>query len=243
MTKAFAVTDNRYIFENFAPIFEEKGVEVDFYCSPKSEKMFEPEINAGTMRLITLKEESDKLTNGGYKLGFSCHSKQIFPAELVNSMLCINIHPGYNPHNRGWFPQVFSILNKKPAGLTIHVMDEEIDHGTIIAQEKIEIESFDTSLSAYNKVIAAEVKMFKHTLPQILDGTYPQKVMHEEGNYNSIKDYKALMEIDMDKKVTMREAIDYLRAMTHPPYQNAYFIDDKGRKIMVGLEIEPASED
>ena len=243
MTKVFAVTDNRFIFEHFAPIFEGNGVDVDFYCSPKSEKMFAAEIADGIMRPITLKEESETLINGDYQFGFSCHSKQIFPAALVNAMLCVNIHPGYNPHNRGWFPQVFSILNKKPAGLTIHVMDEEIDHGAIIVQQKIEIESFDTSLTAYNKVIAAEVEMFKQTLPQIVDGSYPRKEMDGEGNYNSIKDYKALLEIDLDKQVTMGEAIDYLRAMTHPPYKNAYFIDDKGRKIMVGLEIEEAKED
>ncbi|MAE51803.1 MAG: formyl transferase [Micavibrio sp.] len=243
MTKVFAVTDNRFIFEHFAPIFEANGAEVDFYCSPKSGKMFAAEIAAGTMRPIILKEESETLIQGGYQFGFSCHSKQIFPAALVNAMLCVNIHPGYNPHNRGWFPQVFSILNKKPAGLTIHVMDEEIDHGAIIVQQKIEIQSFDTSLTAYNKVIAAEVELFKQTLPQILDGSYPRKAMDEEGNYNSIKDYKALLEIDLDKQVTMREAIDYLRAMTHPPYKNAYFLDEKGRKIMVGLEIEAAGED
>ncbi len=243
MTKVFAVTDNRFIFENFAPIFKVNGADVDFYCSPKSKKMFAAEISAGTMRPITLKEESEKLIQDGYQFGFSCHSKQVFSAALVNALLCVNIHPGYNPYNRGWFPQVFSILNKKPAGLTIHVMDEEIDHGAIIAQQKIEIESFDTSLTAYNKVIAAEVELFKEILPQILDGSYKRKDMDGEGNYNSIKDYKALLEIDLDKQVTMGEAIDYLRAMTHPPYKNAYFIDEKGRKIMVGLEIEPAGED
>ncbi len=240
MTKVFAVTDNRFIFENFAPIFAENKTSVDFYCSPKSESMFAAEIKAGSMAPITLKEDSARLINGGYQFGFSCHSKQIFPPALVNALLCVNIHPGYNPYNRGWFPQVFSILNKRPAGLTIHVMDEEIDHGAIIVQQEIEIESYDTSFSAYNKVIAAEIKLFSKALPHILDGSYSRTKMNGEGNYNSIKDYKALLEIDLDKKVTMREAIDYLRAMTHPPYKNAYFIDDKGRKIMVGIEIEEA---
>ncbi|MDE4942708.1 formyl transferase, partial [Francisella tularensis subsp. holarctica] len=38
--------------------------------------------------------------------------------------------------------------------------------------------------------------------------------------------------------VTMREAIDYLRAMTHPTYKNSYFIDEHGNKVFVALELE-----
>lgn len=50
-----------------------------------------------------------------------------------------------------------------------------------------------------------------------------------------------MCEIDLDKIVTMREAIDYLRAMTHPPYKNSYFIDEHGNKVFVALELEKIS--
>ena len=36
----------------------------------------------------------------------------------------------------------------------------------------------------------------------------------------------------------MKEAINYLRAMTHPPYKNSYFIDEDGNKIFVSIELE-----
>ncbi len=243
MTKAFAVTDNRFIFEQFSAVFAENNIHIDFYCSPKSNTTFAHEIQVGIIKPIALATECAQLLESGYQFGFSCHSKQIFPPLLVNSVPCINIHPGYNPYNRGWFPQVFSILNKKPAGITIHMMDEQIDHGPIIAQEQVAIESHDTSLTAYNKIIAAEIALFRSVLPNIINGSCAKIPMKADGNYNSIKDYKALLEIDMNKTVTMREAIDYLRAMTHPPYKNAYFIDEKGRKIMVAIDIEPARED
>lgn len=60
---------------------------------------------------------------------FSLHCKQIFPQSLVEAVTCINVHPGYNPYNRGWYPQVFSIMNGLPAGVTIHKMDDKVDHG------------------------------------------------------------------------------------------------------------------
>ena len=36
-----------------------------------------------------------------YQLVISVHCKQIFPKRLVENVLCINLHPGYNPFNRG----------------------------------------------------------------------------------------------------------------------------------------------
>ena len=43
------------------------------------------------------------------------------------------------------FQQVFSILNKLPVGVTIHEMDEQLDHGIIIVQKEINIFSWETS--------------------------------------------------------------------------------------------------
>ncbi|MEK7257949.1 MAG: methionyl-tRNA formyltransferase, partial [Bacteroidota bacterium] len=51
-----------------------------------------------------------------YDLVISLHCKQLFPPDLVKGVRCVNVHPGLNPHNRGWFPQVFSILNGLPCG-------------------------------------------------------------------------------------------------------------------------------
>ncbi len=93
-----------------------------------------------------------------YKLVISAHCKKIFPPKLVNSFRCINIHPGLNPYNRGYYPQAFSLINKLPVGATIHEIDEKLDHGPIIFQEEVVIESIDTSFSLYNKIIKKEIE-------------------------------------------------------------------------------------
>ncbi len=53
-------------------------------------------------------------------------------------------------------------------------------------------------------------KIFTDNLTKNIEGF---KV--EEGNINNLNDFKKLYEIDLDEKITMREAIDKLKALSH----------------------------
>lgn len=175
-----------------------------------------------------------------YSLVFSLHCKQIFPEELVLATKCYNLHPGLNPFNRGWYPQVFSIINKLPLGATLHEMDAQVDNGGIIDQESVAIDACDTSFTAYDKVQSAEIRILERSLEKILTQQYTL-FEHGTGNYNSMNDYKQLLKLDLDKSMTVREVLDLLRALTHPPFKNAYFIDpDTQTKCYVEIRIEKA---
>jgi methionyl-tRNA formyltransferase len=238
--RVFVFTDNLIIYQAFKPLLEKYDLaRLDFYCSENSRNLLEIEIGSGRVIPWKLRDNFSELLN--YDLGFSCHSKQIFPAELVHKVRCINIHPGLNPYNRGWYPQAFSLINKLPLGATIHEMDEEIDHGPIICQERVALDDWDTSMSAYNKVQEKEISLFAEWLPTLLKGDYKANRPAEEGNYNRKTDFSNLCEIDLDKKLTFREAIDYLRAMSHPPYFNAYY-KSGAMTVWVRLEVKHAAE-
>jgi len=238
LRKIFVLTDNKIMFYELEKILNCKSIlKVDFFCSLKSSDNFQKEIFNHKIKPIIIRNNLDFFIKN-YELGISAHSKQIFPAKLVNSILCINVHPGFNPYNRGWFPHIFSIINKLPAGATIHVMDEEIDHGDIIIQEKVKIHSYETSLDVYNKILAKEVELFKEVIDSILNNNFKRIKSKFEGNYNSINDFNKLREVDLNKKITLREAIDYLRAMTHPPYKNSYFFNKDGKKIYIDIELK-----
>jgi methionyl-tRNA formyltransferase len=168
----------------------------------------------------------------------SLHCKQIFPARVVKSTTCINIHPGLNPFNRGWYPQVFSIINKKPIGATIHRMDVEIDNGEIIDQLHVDILDSDTSLAVYNKVYEAEKILLSKNIKDIFSGNFISKSPKEVGNYNGISDFKNLCKLNLDDISTLKNHIDLLRALSHGDFKNAYFIDEKtGKKIYVSLSL------
>lgn len=157
---------------------------------------------------------------GDYDLIFSLHCKKIFPKWLVSTVRCINIHPGYNPYNRGMFPHVWSIINGLPAGVTIHEMDEKIDNGAILARQRVFLTQYDTSETLYKRVIDAEIGLLMSALGDILDGKLESFNPEVSGNYNSMNDFKKLCEIDLNEH---SKTINILRALTHGDYKNAKF--------------------
>jgi len=187
------------------------------------------------IRPLKVKDEIDFLTDE-YDMIISLHCKQIVPAVIVNRVKCINVHPGLNPYNRGWFPQVFSILNSYPCGATIHEIDEHLDHGPIICQKEVTIEMWDTSLTAYNKILDAEIHLLEKNIENILSQNY-DTFIKGEGNLNLKKDFDNLCKIDLDDKDTFKNHINKLRALTHGNYANAYFVDDLGNKVYLKLEL------
>lgn len=239
--KVFVFTDNRAIYAGLKTSLEESNPEtVEFFCSEASKDLFSPEICAGHIAPLSIRNNLQKLIQ--YDIGFSCHSKQIFPPQLVRKVRCINVHPGFNPYNRGWYPQVFSLINKLPAGVTIHEMDADIDHGPIICQERIEIFDWDTSLTVYERLLAKEIDLVIRWLPLLLTGRYIANPPVEEGNYNSKDDFASMREVDLEKTVSFREAIDFLRAMSHPPYFNVFYRSGHN-KVWIRLEVRFDCED
>jgi methionyl-tRNA formyltransferase len=174
-----------------------------------------------------------------YGLVLSIHCKQIFPKELVRGIRCVNIHPGLNPYNRGWFPQVFSIINGLPSGVTIHEIDEELDHGPIITQREYKIESWDTSGSAYAKIMALERELVLEWFTAIRDRKYKATPPRHEGNLNLKRDFDKLRQIDLNQQGTFGAFINRLRALTHDDFRNAYFIDTSGVRVFVRINLDP----
>jgi len=186
---------------------------------------------------INLKDESviDWIVRN-YDIVFSLHCKQIFPALLISQLPCFNFHPGFNPYNRGWYPQVFSLINGLPVGATVHLMDEHIDHGEIVAQKKVNILPKDTSLDVYNNVIEAEKELIKEHLVSIIDNTYSLSSPIGEGNYNDIKDYMKLCKLNLDEVGTLESHLNLLRGLSHGKFRNAYF-EKGGKKYFVKIII------
>lgn len=232
------LTDNEFIYKEFKQLIENSDFQdhkFDFYYSYNNKNL--KDLFNENFKPINLKLEYEFIFKT-YDLVFSLHCKQLFPAELVNSIRCINVHPGFNPYNRGWFPQVFSIVNKLPIGVTIHEMDEELDHGPNIIQKELKIQAWETSYDVYKRIQELEIELLKENLVKIINNDYEAILPESEGNINLKKDFNELCRIDLDKKVSYREAIDFLRSMSFKGYKNAYFYDEEGNKIFVEIELE-----
>jgi methionyl-tRNA formyltransferase len=233
------VTDNVYLFEQFKKIVSGasalKDCRFDFTCTNKALFAGHDDIHP-----IDIKGQYASQIIGVYDLVISIHCKQLFPKEMIAQVRCINVHPGLNPFNRGWYPPVFSIINKLPVGATIHEIDEEIDHGPIICQQEVPVFPYDTSLDVYNRVLQAELELLQTHLVDIVFHRYQTTIPADEGHVNLSRHFREMCKLDLDKPMTMGESIDLLRALTHHPYKNAYFIDkETGKKIYVSVSLHP----
>jgi methionyl-tRNA formyltransferase len=168
----------------------------------------------------------------------SIHCRQIFPEPILEKADCFNLHPGLNPYNKGWYPQVFSIINKLPVGATLHRMTKDIDAGAVIKQVQVDLMPSDTSFELYERILQAEVSILWEALPVLAGkGFNDQGFEVSEGNYNSKQDFQKLCELNLNSVGTLGEHLDLLRALSHNQFQNAYFCDENGKRTFVSLRI------
>jgi methionyl-tRNA formyltransferase len=156
---------------------------------------------------------------------------EIFPAGVIN------LHPAYLPYNRGAYPNVWSIVEDTPAGVTLHYVDDGVDTGDIIAQREIPVEPIDTGETLYRRLEKACVELFKETWPLIRSGQSPRFPQRkDEGTYHRISDIERIDRIDLERTYTAKQLIDIIRARTFPPYPSAYF-EYQGRKVYLRLQL------
>lgn len=240
MKKILVLTDNTFLYNKFLSIIDELLFKEEFvFAHSPGNILF---LNEKNIIEIDLNKQLKEVISE-YRLFFSIHSKQFFPRELVQNTTCINIHPGYNPHNRGWYPQVFSIINDEIIGATIHVMDARLDHGQIIDRKKVVKYLWDTSESVYNRVLDAEIDLLKKNIRNIIEGNFKSFNPEFEGKLYQRRDFNSLCKIDLNEKGTFLEFYNRLRALTHGNYKNAYFIDpDSGKKIFLSINTRIENE-
>lgn len=240
MKNILLITDNEELLNRFKSLLKELKIDTkrynfDYAYSYNNSHFIQKYENAEWIKPLNVKE-SISVLQSKYDLILSLHCKQLFPAQLVSEVRCINIHPGLNPFNRGWYPQVFSIINSFPSGATIHEIDQHLDHGPVICQKEVKIEMWDTSFTAYNKILDAEIELLAENLEKILEHNYTTTIK-DEGNLNLKKDFNDLREIDLGNIDTFENHINKLRALTHGDYSNAYFFDQEGTKIYLKIEL------
>ena len=150
---------------------------------------------------------------------------------------CVNVHPAFLPYNRGAFPNIWSIVENTPAGVTIHYIDDGVDTGDIIAQRQVRVEPTDTGESLYRRLEQSSVDLFKETWISIRNGTAPRKPQPPGGSLHRRRDVAEIDEIDLDRTYTARDLINVLRARTFPPYKSAYFKSGNS-KVFIQIQLQ-----
>lgn len=100
-----------------------------------------PTNDAQNQDIVRANEEAmDLLTNSEWDLFIVSAYGKILPKEILNLPRkgTLNVHPSLLPKFRGASPIESQILNdEKTVGVSIMLLDEELDHGPILAQASI----------------------------------------------------------------------------------------------------------
>ena len=95
--------------------------------------------------------------------------KYIIPEIIINSVRknVINLHYSLLPNHRGVYPINNAIMNgDRETGVTYHIVNNKIDCGDIIAQEKTDILWTDDVNSLLNKLDTIALDLFKKIWPE-----------------------------------------------------------------------------
>jgi methionyl-tRNA formyltransferase len=168
----------------------------------------------------------------GYILAPECLSA--FPRGAVN------LHLAYLPYNRGSNPNVWSIVERTPAGATLHWMDAGVDTGDIIARTTTDVAVDDTGETLYRKLERDGLALLQRTWPTIEAGQAPRQPQGGEGTSHRGRDVARIDEIDLDARYRAGDLLDILRARTFPPHRGAFFRAD-GKRVYVRVSLEAES--
>jgi methionyl-tRNA formyltransferase len=155
----------------------------------------------------------------------------LFPRGVVN------LHPALLPYNRGAHPNVWSIVEETPAGVTLHYVDERIDTGDIISQQQVVVESADTGERLYRRLEQASLALLEKSWPLLKLDSVPREPQSRSGTTHRAADLARIDRIELEESYRARDLINLLRARTFPPHKGAYFLEN-GRRVYLRLELE-----
>jgi len=115
---------------------------------------------------------------------------KILPQNLLDipTKGAINIHPSLLPKYRGASPIQQAILNgDSETGVTLMLMDKELDHGPIINASILRLSKQDNYQTLSKKLMLLAASLLLETLPNFIAGKIiPREQNHKEATFSKI---------------------------------------------------------
>lgn len=131
-----------------------------------------------------------------------------------------NLHASLLPDYRGAAPINWAIMNgEDETGVTTFFIDDKIDTGEIILQEKTHIEKNDTAGTLHDKLMKLGADLVLKTVKQIEGNTIKRKAQTTTGKLKTAhKIYKETCEIDWSQSID--HIYNHIRGLS--PYPTAW---------------------
>lgn len=138
----------------------------------------------------------------------------------------INTHPSLLPYGRGKHYNFWSIVDRVPFGVSLHMVDEGVDSGDIVAQCEIPYDWEDTGGSLYRKATDAMLKLVRESYPKLRDLDFEARQQNlVAGTFHRGSELEPASSIVLDRTYVARDLLDRVRARTFPGYPACTFTD------------------
>lgn len=179
--------------------------------------------------------ETDLLRNSEWDIFIVAAYGKILKKDVLDipQKGVLNVHPSLLPKYRGASPIEGQILNdEKEVGVSIMLLDEEMDHGPILAQASIEPEE-RMRASHLEELLATEGgKLLAEVIPPWLKGD----VKAEEQNHNEATFTKKIKKEDGLIELGKNDLENYLKFLAYDEWPGVYFMLEKnGEEIRIKI--------
>jgi phosphoribosylglycinamide formyltransferase-1 len=114
---------------------------------------------------------ADWLDEQGVELVVCAGYMQLLSRGFLGRFPCINVHPSLLPAFPGLDAVAQAIeAGAQETGITVHFLDEGVDTGPVVAQERVAIEPGDTVESLHERLHAVEHLLLPETVSLYLAG-------------------------------------------------------------------------
>lgn len=172
---------------------------------------------ARTMGATVLIHNANAVTFTPNSIALSIHYPRILKPHFIEQYDKIyNIHPGFLPNGRGFYPVFWALWENTPAGATLHEISAGIDEGAIVEQVRVEYTDADTGGSLHARVHAAEQDLLLRYRDALVQGempaAYPQQgagTYHARHEFFDLKQHAAWQTMSSDQLVKLARCLSF----------------------------------
>lgn len=142
-------------------------------------EVFHEENSINLSNLIDI--QPDLIISFGYRHLIKKDVIDYFPNRIIN------LHISLLPWNRGADPNFWSWFDNTPKGVTIHLIDEGLDTGSILFQKTVNLHDSETLASSYEILQSEIIALFESKLDEILQFKFAltNQQLHAGSKHNS----------------------------------------------------------
>lgn len=208
--------------------------------TPPETKVWADENNIPSLQLKTLRtEESFKSIKnfGEFDVFIVASYGKIIPDNILYypKHKTLNIHPSLLPRLRGASPIKSAILSESETGTSIIVLDNEMDHGPIIYQEKISMPTWPPYEEDLEKILAEKsAEAICKILPDWIDG----KLQEVEQDHAKATICGKIEKKDGEINLNDSPEINIRKIRAYHRWPTAYFFENNKRIIIKMARLE-----